>query len=403
MRIFYIHQYFKTPEEGGAIRSWYLSTALAARGVQVEMITAHNKRGYLKKEIDGVTVHYLPVAYHNYYGFIRRIIAFLLFVVKTIKLMRRLDRPDLCYATSTPLTVGLAARWLKRLRGVPYYFEVRDLWPQAPIEMGYFRDPVSKTFLKKMEKWIYEGAEKIIALSPGMKKHIRKTSPGKPVLLIPNMSDTEYFAPEEYQPAGEVQTFNVSYFGAVGAVNHLEFLLETAKASLEADLPLHFNVAGTGSRLKQLKRKAKIMGLVNVTFTGMLDRAGVRELLEYSDIVYISFKNIPVLETNSPNKFFDALAAGKMCIVNTRGWIADHLDEYQAGFFADPLDPGDFVEKIRPFIRDVSLLEKYQLNARLLAVEKFSREYLTGIFYEMITGQKQPAEISRELVYISNP
>lgn len=400
MRIFYIHQYFKTPAEGGAIRSWYLSTALAERGLQVEMITAHNKSNYLKREIDGVIVHYLPVAYDNTFGFLRRIRTFLKFVWQAVLLMKRLDKPDLCYATSTPLTVGLAALWLKKCRNVPYYFEVRDLWPEAPIEMGYFKSSLSRSLVRSMEKRIYDKAEKIICLSPGIKEHVSNVSPGKPVHLIPNMSDTDFFMPSQYRTRGQNSPLNVSYFGAVGPVNHLEFFLDVAESSFQAHLPLHFNIAGDGSRLDALNQIAKTKQLANVTFTGRLDRAGIRELLESSDVVYISFKDIPVLRTNSPNKFFDALAAGKMCVVNTGGWIADLLEHNHAGFFSNPQEPSEFVRKMEPFVRDAALLENYQENARMLAMNQFSRKQLSDKFCQIISGDKKAYGINKELAYI---
>ena len=73
MKILYVHQYFKTPQEGGAIRSYYLSKCLVDNGFEVELITAHNEQGYRKVEIDGVIVHYLPVYYSNDLGFFKRI------------------------------------------------------------------------------------------------------------------------------------------------------------------------------------------------------------------------------------------------------------------------------------------------------------------------------------------
>ena len=63
MRIFYIHQYFKTPEEGGAVRSYHLAKGLADAGIQVEVITGGNVKSYDQRWIDGVKVHYLPVSY----------------------------------------------------------------------------------------------------------------------------------------------------------------------------------------------------------------------------------------------------------------------------------------------------------------------------------------------------
>lgn len=403
MRVFYIHQYFKTPEEGGAIRSWYLSTALVERGVSVEVITTHNKREYQKKQLDGLIVHYLPVYYDNTFGFMRRIVAFIRFVLKAVNLMKKLGKPDLCYATSTPLTVGLAARWAKRNWNVPYYFEVRDLWPEAPIEMGYFRDPLSRAFVRFLEKLVYRGADKIICLSPGIKKHVAELMPDKYLYLVPNMSDTDFFAPSEHRSSKGDNSITISYFGAVGPVNHLEYLLDIAAVSLEAKLPIRFNIAGEGSRLQHLKQIVKAKHLDNVFFVGRLDRRGVKELLDNSDVVYISFKNIPVLETNSPNKYFDALAAGKVCVVNTKGWIADMLEQQRAGFYSSPTDPYDFVRKIEPFVRDATLLKSYQKNARLLATERFSRKQLSEDFYHIIIGDQRPLKINKELAYILSP
>lgn len=76
MKIIYIHQYFLTEEEGGAIRSFYISQALKKRGHDVHIITAHNKPHQEKKTIEGTTVYYLPVSYDNSYGFFKRILAF---------------------------------------------------------------------------------------------------------------------------------------------------------------------------------------------------------------------------------------------------------------------------------------------------------------------------------------
>ena len=72
MRILYLHQYFKTPEEGGALRSFYLSQALAQAGHEVELITAYNGATYKTMNLNGVLVHYLPVSYSNNFGFFRR-------------------------------------------------------------------------------------------------------------------------------------------------------------------------------------------------------------------------------------------------------------------------------------------------------------------------------------------
>ena len=57
-RLIYIHQTFRTPEEGGILRSYYLAKGLVDKGFEVEMVTSHEQPNYLYKEIDGIGVHY---------------------------------------------------------------------------------------------------------------------------------------------------------------------------------------------------------------------------------------------------------------------------------------------------------------------------------------------------------
>ncbi|NJO01130.1 MAG: glycosyltransferase family 4 protein [Bacteroidia bacterium] len=152
MKVLYIHQYFKTPEEGGSLRSYYLAKALVSVGLEVEMITAHARKKYIYREIDGIRVHYLPVYYDNSLGFWGRIYAFAKFLVLSYRCARKIRDVSLCYASSTPLTVGLVALGLRARFGLPYFFEVRDLWPEAPIQMGVIRNRLLKNLLCYLEK-----------------------------------------------------------------------------------------------------------------------------------------------------------------------------------------------------------------------------------------------------------
>ena len=77
MKVLYIHQYFRTPAEGGSVRSYYLSKELVKKGFEVEMITTHNHAYYEEKEIEGVKVHLLPIYYANELPYKKRVMAFL--------------------------------------------------------------------------------------------------------------------------------------------------------------------------------------------------------------------------------------------------------------------------------------------------------------------------------------
>lgn len=389
MNIIYLHQYFKTPEEGGAIRSFYLAKALVQAGHQVHMITAHNASNERFATIEGIHVHYLPVYYTNYLGFLGRVYSFLKFNWLAWKKIKWLQHDaELMYVTSTPLTIGILALRAKKKFQLPYYFEVRDLWPEAPIQMGVIRNPLLIRLLRRFEKACYTEADKIIALSPGMRDAIAKTCKGKSISLIPNMADVSYFDLGPKEPAlelafGTQDSFVVAYTGAVGPVNRPTSIVQAAYDCQSSGLDVLFLIAGIGSRLEEMKKAAQEKSLRNMRFLGQLSKERIRELLSVSDAVMISFDDKPVLETNSPNKFFDGIAAGKICIINTDGWLATIIEEEKIGFAYSPDEPGQFVNRLLPFLNDKMVRHNAQSKSRQLAEEFFSREIQVEKFLKL--------------------
>lgn len=381
-KLVYIHQYFKTPEEGGALRSYYISKGMVDHGIEVELITSHNKAMYEQKNIDGIRVHYLPIQYSNYYSISKRYIAFLKFAFAAIKLSKKLPTPDLFYVTSTPLTVGMIALWFKWTQKIPYIFEVRDLWPEAPIQMGIIKSSLLKYLTIKLEKTIYKQADKIIALSPGIEKGIINKFKKANISMIPNMADIDFFQKPSpniaASPAGghEKKELVIGYFGTFGIANNLEYILDVALECQKAKLPITYQLIGDGVRKKDIELKAIQMNLHNVDFLPHQNRSDIRGLLQQIDACFTCFLNITILETNSPNKFFDGLASGKLVIVNTQGWLKELVEENKCGFYTDPAKPENFPLLIEPFIRDKNLLKSYQKNSLQLGKTSFSKEKL---------------------------
>lgn len=390
MKVLYIHQYFRTPGEGGAIRSYYLAKGLVDHGIEVELITAHNSRKPLTKNIDGIKVHYLPVFYDNEQGFLQRTYAFFKFMRLARKKARDINNIDICYATSTPLTIGLSALKIKRDQNIPYYFEVRDLWPEAPFQMGVIKNKYLKKYLKNLEKQVYRNASKIVALSPGIKEQIESEGSDKPITVIPNMSDVDFFVPEEKTAEMEALfnvegNFVVSYFGTIGLANHLEYLLAVANESLKAKLPIKYLIIGSGGQLTRLKYMVKHFDLDNVQFLPFQSKFNLKRVLNVTDAAYVSFARKPIMETNSPNKFFDALASGKMIVTNTKGWVKDIVENDDCGFYYDPDRPKEFVRSIIPYLESSALLKQSQLSARMVAETKFAKSAQVEKLIELIS------------------
>ena len=385
MKVLLLHQHFNTPEKGGAIRSYYLAKALVDAGIETLVITAHNEKKYKTEDIEGIEVHYLPIAYDNRFGFVARSSSFLKYAWGAIGLASKFKEINYCYAISVPLTVGLAAMWIKNKENIPYIFEVGDLWPDAPIQMGFVKNYFFQQALYGLEKSIYQSAESVVALSPAIKSAIEKKVPGKTIHLVPNMADTDFYKPELKKPALEEKydvknKFVVSYIGAVGVANGLDYFIECANTCRKAELPIQFLICGEGALLERLKGNAKHLGLQNVSFVDFTNRKGVQKLMNITDAAFVCYKNVPILETGSPNKYFDGLAAGKLIVINFGGWIKKEIEETRCGIYVDPLQPTDFVKKIKPFVSDQKLLLQYQESARALGERKYSRRFLSEVF-----------------------
>jgi glycosyltransferase involved in cell wall biosynthesis len=390
VKVLILHQHFNTPQHGGALRSYYLAQALVAAGIQTVVITGHSKSVEEIKTIEGVTVHYVRNPYENRFGFYKRGVSFARYILQSVRAARHYRDADICYAISTPLTIGLAARWIQRRYGIPYIFEVGDLWPDAPIQLGAIKSPLFKKALYRLEKDIYNQAKSIVALSAPIASAIQKRAPGKSVHVIPNMSDTEFFTPESKNPVLEVKfdvcgKLVISYIGALGIANGLDQFLECVRVSEKVALPVHFILCGDGAKLDHLRETAKHLALKTLTFVNFQDREGVREVLNVTDAVFISYKTAPILETGSPNKYFDGLAAGKLVIVNFGGWIKSEIEQRQCGFYVDQQRPDSFVENIQPYLKNREFLKQAQKSARTLAEERYSRERLSKQFAKIFT------------------
>ncbi len=382
-KVLYIHQYFKTPKEGGAIRSFYIAKGLVERGHKVDLISSHNKPDLAVKSIEGIHVHYLPVYYDNSLSAKSRYFAFLKFAVKAIKYSGNLNKPDIAYVTSTPLTVGIAALWLKWLKGVPYIFEVRDLWPEAPIQLGIMKSWFFQFLAVRLEKTIYKSAIHIVALSPGIRDGILAKYKNAPVTVVPNMSDVDFYGRKTAFSHGS-GVMEIGYFGAMGVANGLMQIINVAEICQQRSMAIRFILMGDGAERDNLERNIKEKKLRNVDLILAGNKNEMARILNRVDACLVSFLKHSVLETCSPNKFFDALAAGKLCIVNTKGWLRKLVEENRCGFYFDPDEPSSFIELIQPFLSDRSLLEEYQKNAFQLGKLRFSKDTLVSIACELV-------------------
>jgi glycosyltransferase involved in cell wall biosynthesis len=104
------------------------------------------------------------------------------------------------------------------------------------------------------------------------------------------------------------------------------------------------------------------------------------------DISLVSFKNFDVLKTNSPNKLFDSLSAGKLIIVNSAGWTKDLVEEFECGFFVNPDSPDDLFQKLVFINENEKVLNTMSANSRKISIDVFDKELLSEKFKNVVNS-----------------
>jgi glycosyltransferase involved in cell wall biosynthesis len=384
VHILYIHQYFLTPDEPGGTRSYWLAKELIKNGHKVTMLTATNKFSESIKRIsvDEIDVIYLKEEYNQNMSVPRRLIAFMSFIFKSLFVGFRLKKVDLVFATSTPLTVGIPALVLKWIKRIPFIFEVRDLWPEVPIQMKAINNVPLIWLTRSLEKLIYLNARHVIALSPGMQEGVVKYISASKTSMIPNMAKTEEFWPREKSVPIQMKlklnpnSFKVIHFGSLGKANGINSIIESLKL-MTGIHDVEFLFVGTGSKELELQSEIERSGLSNVKLLGKFAMNDLSEIVNFSDVSMISFLDLPILYTNSPNKLFDSLSAGKPILVNSAGWTKDIAEKYKCGFYVNPNEPQDLVDKILYLKRNPQVLTEMGKNSRILAETVYDKSILT--------------------------
>lgn len=392
--LLYIHQYFKTPSEPGGTRSYWFSKELIQNHFDVTVITSRtNQKRLIEKEfVDGINILYIRNAYSNDMSIMRRMISFMNFMIISTWVSLRQKNIDLVFATSTPLTIGIPALFVKWFKQVPFIFEVRDLWPEVPIQMGGLRNPLFKRLALALEKIIYQNARHIVTLSPGMREGVLKRGiDEEKVSMIPNMSKIDKFWRREknLKIAKEfhinLKNFNVIHFGTMGRANGLEYIIYAAEIIKKKGVnDVSFIFMGKGAIKKKLIRMVKDRELSNVVFIDAQPMNIVSEVVNLCDVSIVPFTSLPILQTNSPNKLFDSLSAGIPIIVNSSGWTKDLVEKNQCGAFVDPEKPEELAKKIMVWNKHPQLLIDMGKKARWLSEIKYDKSILCSKFVSII-------------------
>lgn len=401
MHVLYFHQYFASPSGSGGLRSYEFARRLLARGHSVTMVcaTTNQHRLHLSGRasdsqqyglVDGIEVVQLNLSYSNHLSLRRRAIIFARYALRAA-MMALWHRCDLVFATSTPLTAGIPGIAARLLRGKPFVFEVRDLWPELPRAMGVVSNPFVLWGMGALEWTSYRAASACVALSPGIAKGIRRrAAPGQTIRMIPNGCDLELFRPgaraEQSLPGIRSADVVAVFTGAHGVANGLDAVLDAGAELLRRgrnDIVLA--LIGDGKCKPALVARARREGLVNCRFYEPMPKTALARVVNSADIGLMTLADVPAFYYGtSPNKFFDYIAAGLPVVNNYPGWLADTIREQSCGVAVPPRDAGALADALCHLADQPRVRREYGRNARRLAETEFSRRRLADEFVDLL-------------------
>ncbi|HQI26851.1 MAG TPA: glycosyltransferase family 4 protein, partial [Sedimentisphaerales bacterium] len=215
------------------------------------------------------------------------------------------------------------------------------------------------------------------------------------VTMIPNASDLDLFHPALDGAAARERLnlgkrFAAIYFGAMGLANGLEYVIDAAKilAAQKAEgivLVLH----GNGGQRPVLEAMVRKHNLKNVVFSDLVaDKNEVARLVAGCDACLTIYRAAKE-QTWSPNKMFDALAAGKPVLINVGGWLGETIEKNHCGLYLDPTRPESLANALVKLSQNPVLCRQMGQNARALAERQFDRAVLANQLEEVLLNAAQ--------------
>lgn len=359
MNILLINHYAGSIRHGMEYRPYYLAREWTRMGHSVTIAAATHSHvrtqppdldGMVTREqIDGISYLWFKTTPYNGNGIARAINIFS-FVGQLLRYktwLARIIQPELVIASSTYPLDMVAARAIARKSGARLIFEVHDLWPLSPIELGGMsRHHPFILLMQWAENYAYRHADRVISLLPNAKEYMLEhgMAPHKYVHIPNGVSVAEWLEngeaiSETEQALTELRAkgqFIVGYTGAHGLANALDHFVDAAL--LLQDYPVTFVLVGHGPEKARLQAKVQARRQNNVLFMPSLEKKTMPSVLQAMDAVYIGLTADPLFRFGvSPNKLIDYLMAARPVISAIRAGN-DLVAESGCGISVPPED-----------------------------------------------------------------
>ncbi|ALP91541.1 MULTISPECIES: glycosyltransferase family 4 protein [Clostridium] len=380
MNILLINHYAGSDYHGMEFRPFYMAREWKNKGHNVTILGANFshlrknnpviEKDFQEEVIDGITYVWVktPQYQGNGVGRIKNISTFMWKLRTNYKMLADKYKPDAVIASSTyPLDIYPAHRIAKRCNA-KLCFEIHDLWPLSPMEIGGFSEKnPAIVILQRAEDFAFKNSDVIVSILPNADKHIRERgfSTDK-FVYVPNgiLTGEKNEAPmektiERLQELKEQGYFLVGYTGNHSPANVLDTMIDAAKKT--TDEKVKYVLVGKGNVKNQLMEYAKANNVTNIEFLDPVLKDNMDNVLELLDIGYIGLKKQNLFNYGvSPNKLFDYMMASLPVIYAVEA-SNDPVKDSNCGISVPAENPEAVVEAVMK-IKNLSEEEKIKMG-----------------------------------------
>jgi glycosyltransferase involved in cell wall biosynthesis len=362
MRILIVTQYF-WPEN---FRINDVALGLSEKGHRVTVLTGIPNYpggkffpGYgifslRREDFHGIEVHRVPLVPRGQGGHASLMANYLSFALLSSMLgpiLCRKDHDVIFVYEPSPITVGLPALVLKRVKNIPVIFWVQDLWPESLSATGAVTSPWVLKIVDRFVRLIYRGCDRILVQSRAFIGSIEAFGVDiKRIGYFPNSVEPLYQPtnPEHDAPERSVvpDGFRVMYAGNIGVAQDFETILSAAEI-LRYRQEIRWVVLGEGRMGAWLKEQVRERGLGGtIHLLGKHPQESMPRYFALADVMLVTLRKEPVFALTVPSKVQSYLACAKPIVAALEGEGARVVVESGAGISAPPGDANALAEAI---------------------------------------------------------
>lgn len=360
MRVLMLTQWFE-PEP--TFKGLLFAQELRRHGHDVEVLTGFPNYpggrvypGYrikpLQREVvDGIRVTRVALYPSHDNSGARRAANYLSFAASASMTIPFLRRPDVVYVYHPPATVALPAMVLRLLRGVPFVYDVQDLWPDTLAATGMVDGSRILGAVGRTMSTIYRRAASVVVLSEGFRRRLAERGvPADKLTVIHNWNAEDQITlpasnGDLRRQLGLGDAFTIVFAGTMGRAQSLDSVLEAA-ALLHDDPGVRWIFIGGGVQVEHLRARAVQLDLRNVTFLDRRPASEIGEVLAMADALLVHLKADPLFEITVPSKTQAYLMAGRPILMGVPGDAADLVERAGAGVAFTPDDPTSLADAV---------------------------------------------------------